>query len=112
MTSAANTEDRPIHRRPGATRAARRRRAIVAELIATLGRQPDAAERTLIETAADLVLQREAIGKAVLRGETIDAAHSVKLAGAITRIITQLGRRATKRSTSIPSIRERLASAA
>jgi hypothetical protein len=101
-------DQRIVHRRPGSTRAAKRRAAVIAELIADLGRQPDASEWHLIATIADLTVQREALAGAQLRGEPVDAMAMLKIAALIARMISALrgksGSRLTQRKGSTVTV--------
>jgi hypothetical protein len=97
----------------GRTRAVRRRREVIAEMVADLGRPPDATERHLIATVADLTISREALAAAQLRGEPVDSMVLLKTAGLITRTIAALRGKASgkPRPGTAPTIRERLAAA-
>lgn len=88
-----NSTDVTINRRPGATRVARRRRQIIAELTNEFLGEPSPTERHLISTAADLILKGEALSAALVRGESIDTCDLVKLAGLLRRtLVTIRGR--------------------
>jgi hypothetical protein len=102
-------EHRIVHRRPGSTRAAKRRAVVVAELIADHGRQPDNAERHLIATIADLVVQREALTSAQLRGEPCDSVALLKIAALTQRLIASLRGKSGKQRPAPPlSMRDRI----
>ena len=82
--------ERKVHRRPGATRAARRLRQIANGLRADLGHPPDASEVALIDQASALIYQRETMSFAALRGELVDPGTIVKLSNSATRTLTVL----------------------
>ncbi|MBR1156668.1 hypothetical protein [Bradyrhizobium sp. JYMT SZCCT0428] len=86
-----------VHRRPRATRAARRQRDLVVGLIRDLGRQPNSAEMALIDQAAALILQRENLSAATLRGEPCDSQTLLRLTGAVTRSLASLRSKGGKR---------------
>ena len=72
----------------GRSRSARRFRDLVnSYLTQTGGRHEE-----LCKQAASLVLQRELMDTALVRGEHVDALQSVRLAGAINRTLAQLKR--------------------
>jgi hypothetical protein len=110
-TALPSATQRTVHRRPGSTRAAKRRVAVVAELIGELGRQPNASERHLIATIADLTVQREALASAQLRGEPVDSMALLKIAGLITRTISALRGKTTgkARGATGPTLADYLA---
>jgi hypothetical protein len=88
-----------IHRRPGATRAARRRRQIIAELTNEFLGEPSPTERYLISTAADLILKEEALSAAFIRGEGVDTCDLVKLAGLLRRTLVTIRARTNRRKS-------------
>ncbi|WP_157790531.1 hypothetical protein [Bradyrhizobium japonicum] len=97
--------ERVVYRRPRATRAARRQRDLVDGLICDLGREPTTAERALIEQVAGLVVTREAMQQAVLRGEPVSAAEMMKISGAVTRCLNSLRPKSGRRDASpVPSM--------
>ncbi|MBR0797304.1 hypothetical protein JQ615_18100 [Bradyrhizobium jicamae] len=97
----------PTHRRPNATRVARHRRELVAELTAELGRQPTTTDQLLIAAAADLALKQQALQAAQARGEPVDDAAALKVAGLLNRCLATLRRGAGRKS--VPRILDRIA---
>jgi hypothetical protein len=91
---------------------ARRRREVVAELDAEFGRSLTSSDRHLIEAAADLVLQREAMAAASIRGEPIDSGTLLKILGLLSRALVTLRGKSTRPQASGPTLAEHLASRA
>lgn len=92
--------ERVIHRRPRATRAARRQRDLIDGLTRDLGHEPTTGERALIEQVAGLVVVREAMQQAALRGEPVSAAEMTKISGAVTRCLATLRGKVGRRDAS------------
>lgn len=111
MTSTVVTDrtERPVHRRPRATRAARRQRDLIEGLLRDLGHEPSTGERALIEQVASLVVVREAMQLALLRGEPVNATEMTKVSGAITRCLASLRPTSNKRNiSSVPLMLDRI----
>lgn len=64
----------------------------------------------LCKQAAVLVVQREALDAAVIRGETVDTLHLTRLAGAINRTIARLEKVSTKTTNNRTPLADYLAS--
>ncbi|WP_439375331.1 hypothetical protein [Bradyrhizobium sp. DASA03120] len=106
MTEAAHI---PAFRKPNATRQARRLRYIAEGLRADLGHMPNTGEAALIDQVAALIVQRESLSAAQMRGESIDAAQIVKISGVVARCLSALRVKATNRPQVPPlSMRERI----
>jgi hypothetical protein len=85
----ASSTDRTVHRRPGASKAARRLREIATGLRAELGgREPSTSEAALITQCATLIVQHEAMLVAAARGEPIDQVQALKLSGLVVRALS------------------------
>ena len=97
------------HRRPNATRLARRRREVVAELNAEFGRKLTGSDRHLIEAAADLVIQRVAMSAASIRGGPIDSGTLLKILGLLNRALATLRGKSRKPQTSGPTLADHIA---
>jgi hypothetical protein len=113
MSTAAEAITKPLRepafRKPTQTKAARRRRALIDGLTKDLGHEPNTSERALIEQVAGLVLMREAMEQAVLRGELVNAAEITKISGAVTRSFNTLRPKGGKRHSPPPlTMRERI----
>ncbi|MBR1270450.1 hypothetical protein JQ629_23525 [Bradyrhizobium sp. AUGA SZCCT0222] len=105
FSEGSDRTERPAHRRPRATRAARRQRELADGLARDLGHEPSTGERALIEQVAGLVVVREAMQQAVLRGELVNAAEITKISGAVTRCLNSLRPKVGRRTASSgPSI--------
>lgn len=68
-----------------------RYKAVCADLIGDLGGEPSAAQWALVQRAAGLSVQCEAIEIMIANGEPIDPADYVKLVSVLTRVLTALG---------------------
>lgn len=101
-------ENGPRFRKPNQTRGARRRRELIAALTVDLGHIPNTVETALIVQAVDLILTRERISGALLRGEPVNEASMIKTAGVLTRTLAALRFRPTKRN--VAGILDRIAS--
>jgi hypothetical protein len=77
-------ENGPRFRKPNQTRAARRRRELIAGLAADLGRSPNTMEAALIEQAADLIIARDVATAAA------NSTVMLKISGQITRTLSAL----------------------
>jgi hypothetical protein len=77
-------ENGPRFRKPNQTRAARRRRELIAGLAADLGRSPNTMEAALIEQAADLIIARDVATAAA------NTTVMLKISGQITRTLSTL----------------------
>ena len=108
MTAAVHT---PAFRKPNATRMARRLREIADGLRTDLGHVPDTGEAALIDLTAALILHRENLSAAMLRGEPVKSAEITKISGAVTRGLGAL-RSKGRKAPDAPTIRERLAASA
>jgi hypothetical protein len=75
----------------GRSQQARRFRDLTFGLGHDLGRAPSAAEQSLVDQAAALMLQREAMTAVGARGERVDSKELVRIAGAIARTLAALG---------------------
>ncbi|WP_409188751.1 hypothetical protein [Bradyrhizobium sp. RDM4] len=96
----------------GRTRRAKRLRSLIAGLARDLGHQPSTAEQALIEQAASLIVQREAMEVAMTAGEAINAQEITKISGAVTRCLATLCGKGRNRRMTTTTIRERLAAGA
>ena len=101
-------QERPIHRRPGATRFARRRREVIAGLTGEYGQELAPTDHHLIAAAADLILKREMLMAASVRGEIIDTDKLLKLTGLLRRTFVTLRGRSGSPS-SAPRMLDRIA---
>jgi hypothetical protein len=79
-----------VDRLDGRTRHAKRLRGLIDGLARDLGHQPTTAEQALIEQAASLIVQREAMESAMTAGEPVNSQELTKVAGAITRCLATL----------------------
>jgi hypothetical protein len=81
--------DRPTHRRPNASKAARRLREITTGLRAELGgRDPTTSEAALITQCSTLIVQHEHLLAATARGEPVDQVQALKLSGLVVRALS------------------------
>jgi hypothetical protein len=87
----------------GRTRHAKRLRSLIVGLAADLGHQPSTAEQALIEQAASLIVQREAMEAAMTAGEPVNAAEITKVSGAVTRCLATLRAKTGKRAVPGPN---------
>jgi hypothetical protein len=99
-------ENGPRFRKPNQTRAARRRRELIAGLTADLGRSPNTMETALIVQAADLIIARD------LATAAANTTAMLKISGQITRTLSTLRGRGSKPQSSGPTLAEHLASRA
>jgi hypothetical protein len=82
----------------GRTRHAKRLRSLIDGLARDLSHQPTTAEQALIEQAASLIVQREAMESAMTAGEPVNSQELTKVAGAITRCLATLRGKSGKRA--------------
>jgi hypothetical protein len=82
----------------GRTRHAKRLRSLIAGLASDLGHQPSTAQQALIEQAASLIVQREAMEAAMTAGEPVNAGEITKVSGAVTRCLATLRSKTGKRN--------------
>jgi hypothetical protein len=75
----------------GRTERARRFKDLTSGLKRDIGRAPSAAEESLIDQAAALVIHREAMTAAGALGEPMDSRELVRISGAIGRTLAALG---------------------
>jgi hypothetical protein len=102
-------KERTIAVLDGRTRAAKRRRALIADLMSDLGRLPSATEWELVRQAADLILSRETMTAAAVRGEPVSHDAIVKISNSATRTIACLRNKGGKRDAAPPlTMRERI----
>jgi hypothetical protein len=94
----ADTAQTQVDRLDGRTRHAKRLRSLIAGLALDLGHAPSTAENELIRQTAMLICQREAVEAAISRGEPANSAEVTKVAGAITRCISALRGKTSKRN--------------
>lgn len=86
---------------------ARRYRQLVEQFEAELGADLSAADRELVKTAAGLVLRREQMEQAVIKGEPVDGDQMVRLASEARRILSKV--KASKKAKSAgPTLAEYL----
>jgi hypothetical protein len=96
-------EDRPRFRKPNQTRAARRRRELIAGLTADFGRRPNTLEAALIAQAADLIIARD------LATATSNTNVMLKISGQVTRTLSTLRGKGTKLQLSGPTLADHIA---
>jgi hypothetical protein len=75
----------------GRSERARRFKDLTSGLKRDIGRAPSAAEESLIDQAAALMIQREVMTTASALGEPIDTKELVRISGAVGRTLTALG---------------------
>ena len=93
----------------GRTRHAKRLRSLIAGLVRDLGHQPTTAEQALVEQAASLIVQREAMESAMTAGEPVNAQEITKISGAVTRCLASLrGKGGKQRGAPGPSLADYL----
>jgi hypothetical protein len=97
-----------LHGIDGRSAQARRFRDLVAQFSADLGDELSAAELSLIKIAASLVVQGEQHAARIVRGETVDADESVRLANVANRLLQTLMAKRAKRKPG-PSLQQYLA---
>src|SRR5713226_4801776 len=99
-----------VDRLDGRTRHAKRLRSLIAGLARDLGHPPSTAEQALIEQAASLIVQREAMESAMTAGEPVNAQEITKISGAVTRCLGSLrGKAGKQRGPAGPSLADYLA---
>jgi hypothetical protein len=99
-----------VDRLDGRTRHAKRLRSLIAGLARDLGHQPTTAEQALVEQAASLIVQREAMEAAMTAGEPVNAQEITKISGAVTRCLASLRGKASKqRGATGPTLADYLA---
>jgi hypothetical protein len=105
----ADTAQMNVDRLDGRTRHAKRLRSLIGGLARDLGHQPTTAERASIEQAAGLIVMREAMEQAVMRGEPVNSAEILKVSGAVARSLASLRSKGGKRNAPAPlSMRDRI----
>jgi hypothetical protein len=105
----ADTAQMNVDRLDGRTRHAKRLRSLIAGLARDLGHPPSTAEQALIEQAASLIVQREAMESAMTAGEPVNAQEITKISGAVTRCLATLRGKSGKRSAPGPTLSDYLA---
>ena len=95
----------------GRRRAAKRLRAIVAEMEAQLGRPLSDATRMLVKRAAELALAAELLRGALVRGEPVDIGALVRLENLAARALRDLRARTKRGPASGPTLEEHLLAA-
>jgi hypothetical protein len=75
----------------GRSARARRFRDLTSGLKRDIGRALSTAEQSLVDQAAALMLQREAMTAVGARGERVDSRELVRIAGAVARTLAALG---------------------
>jgi len=93
-------KERTVALLDGRTRAAKRRRALIASLMSDLGRLPSATEWELVRQAADLILGRETMTAAAVRGEPVSHDAIVKISNSATRTLACLRNKGGKRDAA------------
>ena len=99
----------PVDRLDGRTRHAKRLRSLIAGLARDLSHQPTTAEQALIEQAASLIVQREAMESAMTPGEPVNVQQITKISGAVTRCLAGLRAKGGEQRRPGPSLPEYLA---
>jgi hypothetical protein len=89
---------------------AKRRRELIEQLTADLGREPSVKDTVLISTAASTAVRVEQLNRALTRGQPINDEDMVRLSNTLTRLLSALGLKSTPAKPQAPSLREYLAS--
>lgn len=88
MTAIFTASDRP----DGRSRWERRRRTIVRQLTAGLGREPTPHDKILINAVAAVAVRNEQLAAQIVTGGHTDDAELVRLGNVVSRLVNQLGK--------------------